>query len=147
MRPEHRVTFQRDDNGRWLVRCPQLQGAHSHGRTLASARTNIREAICLVLDIDDEMSFDLIEEVLLPDSKLQNVVDQARDLRQAATDSEHAAQAATLRAVTTAGKSRTQLSTRDLADLLGLSHQRVQQLIAAAKNGARSPRSTTKQPG
>ena len=139
-RPAFRVTFQRDDNGRWLVRCPQLQGAHSHGRALASARANLREAIALVLDLDDDMSFDLVEEVRLPDTQLQNVVERARVLRQQAAEGEEAAQTATLAAVAAARKSGAILSIRDLADLLGLSHQRVQQLSAGASNGARTSR-------
>ena len=64
----HQITLERDDNGWWLVRCPALQGTHSHGRTLSSARANIREAIALVLDLDDVTSVELVEDIRSPNN-------------------------------------------------------------------------------
>lgn len=128
-RNTYQVIFERDDNDRWFVRCLDVQGAHSHGRTLAAARANVREAIALALDLPDESSFDLLEEVRLPDPGLQQLVDRARTLRENASSAEEQARIATMEAITQSG-SDASLSLRDLADLLGLSHQRVQQLLA-----------------
>lgn len=61
MRPTLRVTLERDDNGWWLARCPDLSGAHSHGRTLTAVRDNIREAIALVLD--DAADVEFVEDI------------------------------------------------------------------------------------
>ena len=130
------VVFEKDDNNRWFVRCPDLPGAHSHGRTLASARANIREAIALVLDLDDDSDFDLSEVVRLPDPNLQRLVDRARELRDSAAEAEEESRLATIEAVVESTGSSASLSLRDLADLLGLSHQRVQQLMSGASQRA-----------
>ncbi len=132
-RPIYNVTFERDGNDRWFVRCPEVRGAHSHGRTLASARSNIREAIALVLDITDETEFDLVETVHLLDSGLQVALKTARDLRQRAVDLEAEASSATIEALAASANSEDSLGMRDLADLLGLSHQRVQQLASTGR--------------
>jgi predicted RNase H-like HicB family nuclease len=126
-----RVVFERDDNDRWFVHCPDLPGAHSHGRTLASDRSNIREAIGLVVDVTDRSSIELTEEIQLDDPTLQESVEQARQLRHRADVLEQRARAATVEAIERSAESDVALSMRDLADLLGLSHQRVQQISAA----------------
>jgi predicted RNase H-like HicB family nuclease len=128
--PTYRVVFERDDNNRWFVRCPDIAGAHSHGRTLASARTNIREAIALILDITDDTSISLAEEIRLPHPDLQQAVRRARCLRERAHEIEEEARNATFDAITVSLDTDSSLGVRDLADLLGISHQRVQQLAA-----------------
>jgi predicted RNase H-like HicB family nuclease len=132
----YRVIYERDDNHRWFVRCPDVHGAHSHGRTLAAARANIREAIALVLELDDESGFNLAEEVRLSDPHLQQLLDRARKLRDTASQAEEEARRATVEAVAESTGSNTSLSVRDLADLLGLSHQRVQQLMTGVNQKA-----------
>ncbi|MEA2010224.1 MAG: type II toxin-antitoxin system HicB family antitoxin [Actinomycetota bacterium] len=125
------AVFERDDNDRWFVHCPDVSGAHSHGRTLASARSNIREAIALVLDVGESGGFDLVEEIHLNDHALETATTRARDIRDQASDLEGQARVATLDAIERAAASDVALSMRDLADLLGISHQRVQQLSAS----------------
>jgi predicted RNase H-like HicB family nuclease len=44
------VQFTQEDDGRFSVTCPVLQGCRSQGDTLEEARANIREAIALVLE-------------------------------------------------------------------------------------------------
>lgn len=131
----YRVVFERDDNNRWFVPCPDVSGAHSHGRTLASARTNIREAIALVLDLAEDMPFDLVEEIHLPDVGFQEAVDRARSLRDHANVMDQQARDATSDAISRSFESEASLGFRDLADLLGISHQRVQQLAAGHRDG------------
>ena len=143
-RTVHHVVFERDDNDRWFVHCPDLPGAHSHGRTLASARSNIREAIGLVLDTEDGSNITLVEDIRLGDAVLQGSVEQARQLRHRAIGLAQQARTATLEAIERSTVSDTALSMRDLADLLGLSHQRVQQLVAVGHtlptgDGSESP--------
>ena len=129
-RATYTVVYQRDDNHRWFVRCPEVPGAHSHGRTLASARSNIREAIALVLDLPDVTGFDLTEVVRVTDPGLQSALDHARDLRQRARELDEQSQAATLKAVAASANSQDSIGMRDIAELLGISHQRVQQLAS-----------------
>lgn len=129
-RTAYRVFFERDDNNRWFVRCPDVPGAHSHGRTLASARANIQEALALVLESTDDTLFDLTEEIRLPDADLQESVDRARSLRERAIAMNQEARDASFEAVNRSLGTESVLGLRDLADLLGISHQRVQQLAA-----------------
>ena len=133
IRSVYRVVFTRDDNGRWFVRCPDVPGAHSHGRTLASARANIREAIVLALDVTDDAGFDLVEEIRLPDVGFQDAVDRARWLRERANELDEEARSATSDAIRASLDSDDSLGVRDLAELLGISHQRVQQLAASSR--------------
>ena len=98
-RAAYEVTYERDSNDRWFVHCPSVPGAHSHGRTLASARSNIREAIALVLDIRDESAFDLFDTICLSDAELQAALDTARNMRRRAVDLDEKASNATLEAV------------------------------------------------
>lgn len=95
-RTVHHVVFERDDNDRWFVHCPDLPGAHSHGRTLASARSNIREAIALVLDVAEGSSFDLVEDIQLNDPTLQDATTRARGIRDQASDLDARARIATV---------------------------------------------------
>jgi len=134
-RPIYNVTFERDGDDRWFVRCPEVRGAHSHGRTLASARSNIREAIALVLELPDDTDFDLIEVIRVSDPALQSALDRARNLRQRARELDEQSQTATLEAVAASDSSEDSIGMRDIADLLGISHQRVQQLAAVNDNG------------
>jgi predicted RNase H-like HicB family nuclease len=125
-----RVVYERDDNRRWFVRCPDVQGAHSHGRTLPSSRENIREAIAIVLDLEDDTSFDLSEEIRLRDSDLQRAISEATTRRADTRRLKQLAAQATREAISESMGSEDALSNRDLAELLGLSHQRVQQLAS-----------------
>lgn len=129
-----RVDFERDDNGLWFVNCPDLQGAHSHGRSLASSRKNIRQAIAIVLNIDDPAEFDLSEFVHLSNDGLQQAISEATERRRAARASALASTDATRAAIQKALESQSSLSNRDLADLLDLSHQRVQQLASELRS-------------
>jgi predicted RNase H-like HicB family nuclease len=60
------VLYSRDDNDMWLAevyRNPDLGerlGVATHGRTLKSAEANVREALALWFDVDDEQSFTLL---------------------------------------------------------------------------------------
>ena len=128
MTPTYRVTYAHDSNGLWFVRCPDVPGVHSHGRTLASARSNIREAIALVLDLPNGAFLALNEEFELDDLEVKEALDNARQLRKQAVDLDERSRTATLTAVATVKNSDESLSMRDLADLVGLSHQRIQQI-------------------
>ncbi len=130
----HKVIYRRDDNGLWFAKAPEIRGAHSHGRTLATARRNIREAIALVLDSDDDRSFGLEEEFHLDERKVQAAIKKARALRNRAAEIDSAAQIATEDALLAALNANAGLSLRDLGELLGLSFQRVQQLATKLKH-------------
>jgi predicted RNase H-like HicB family nuclease len=121
------VEIRRDESGAWIARVPEVPGCHTYGRSLRQTKRRIREA--LALWVDDADVAELLFEVRLP-SAIRQTVSASRRAREAAQDAQRqAAEASALAAhdlVSDEG-----LSVRDAADLLELSHQRVQQLVSA----------------
>ncbi len=119
------AVYERDpESDTWLVRIKGIDGCHTYGRTLRQAEARILEALALWLDrepdglvITPEWPQDLV--------KIASEVSQARD---SAVASARKAGATTTKAAKKLD--RMGLSRRDAAEVLGISHQRVQQLLA-----------------
>ena len=121
------VTYERGENGWWVATVPSVPGCHTQGRTIAEARRRIREALSLWVDDADEAR--LIDDVRLP-PQAQQALTAYRLARQHADEERVKAQESTASAVRLfAGELH--LSVRDMGELLGLSHQRVQQLLTS----------------
>lgn len=123
------VTYRRDGS-EWMVWMTDDERAHTCGRTLAEARKNILEVIELWLsveedrELDDSRQYELVETFDLDQADEIAVVREDR-AAQAAVAERLATQTPSLaRRLTAQGISR-----RDIADMLGISHQRVQQLV------------------
>ena len=114
-----------DDNA-WNVCIKGLAGCQTYGRSIRQAQSRIREALALWLDTD---SAQLRVRDQFPPA-LASVADDVVRARSAAERAGAKAQQQTVEAV----KSLTDLglSRRDAAELLGLSHQRVHQLLEAS---------------
>jgi predicted RNase H-like HicB family nuclease len=123
--------FERDENGYWSVSA-ELGGkrtAVSDGQTLPKARRRIRQAISLLLDIS-EASFDVVEDIVLPPSVRRAVrtyeavqhaaEDKARELQRARREA--------AKALESHGLSR-----RDAGEILGVTGQRVHQLLTGTR--------------
>jgi len=121
------AVFERDDEGYWLVELAEEPRVHTYGRTLAKARVHIRDATALWFEVDPAAVV-LVEDVRLP-HPVRASVDRARGERARAQELQQAAAGAT-REAARALVGEGHLSVRDAADVLGLSHQRVQQLLA-----------------
>jgi predicted RNase H-like HicB family nuclease len=121
----YRVVFDRDESGAWIVSVPSIRGCHTYGRSLTEARRRVREALALWMD--DAETAELHEEIRLPARALR-AVERSRRARRDADDERDKATAATVEAARTL-VDELELGLRDAADLLGLSHQRVQQLV------------------
>jgi predicted RNase H-like HicB family nuclease len=124
-RGKYNVIFERDESGAWLARVPSVRGAHTYGRTLDQARRRIREA--LELWVDDARTAELTEEIRLP-TDVRKAIRRSREARSKADRERERAQEET-RATAHELVDDLDLGLRDAAELLGLSHQRVQQLV------------------
>ena len=114
------------DDHAWNVRIKGVTGCQTYGRSLRQAQSRIREALALWLDVAPS---DLSIRDQFPTS-LASVADDVTRARTAAERAGIKAQQQTIeavRALTDLGLSR-----RDAAELLGLSHQRVHQLLEAS---------------
>lgn len=120
------AVYDRDpEDDAWLVRIKGIQGCHTYGRTLRQAEARIREALAVWLDREPE-SLTITPEYPKELSVLAHEVSRARTSAEAAGTKAQQATIEAVRRLTKMGLSR-----RDAADLLGISHQRVQQLLAS----------------
>jgi len=125
-----RVKFTQEGSD-WLVEDFDEPRIHSFGRTVAKARANIVDAAALWYDIDHE-AVEVVPIFAFGDD-LPRILDQLSEARVEYSEVEDQVRALTDTAV--AELLRRRVSMRDAAEILGLSHQRIQQI--AAKSGSR----------
>lgn len=119
-----KAIFERDETGAWIARVPSVRGCHTYGRTLEQARVRLREALGLWVTRPDKAVIE--EEIRLP-ADLRAAVRRSRQTRaRADREREHAQEETRAAAQALVGEG---VSLRDAGELLGLSHQRVQQLV------------------
>lgn len=119
------VTYSRDssDDDAWLVEVEGMPDVHTFGRTLDEAAVNAREAIAVTVDASGS-AVELEERFAVGGvdvEELATMRDRAQELHEVYLARQRAA---ALR-LAEAGVSR-----RDSARMLGVSHQRVQQLVS-----------------
>jgi predicted RNase H-like HicB family nuclease len=120
------AVYERDpESDAWLVHIKTIPGCHTYGRTLRQAEARIREALAAWLDRDPN-GLEIASEW---PAELENVATSVSQARREAAASAQAAGAATAKAAKQLD--RMGLSRRDTAAVLGISHQRVQQLLAS----------------
>jgi predicted RNase H-like HicB family nuclease len=114
----YRVVYEIDESGHWIATVPAVRGCHTYGRSLSEARSRIREALALF--VAHAPTAKLVDDVRLP-APMKRLLLQYRNARaHAERDLKKAEDAVRGLAI--------RLSRRDAADLLKISHQRVQQL-------------------
>ena len=110
----------------WAISVPELRGVHTQVRRLEKAEAMARDAISLFLDVRAD-SFDIQIEPVLP-RDLQKKVGRARKVR-------GEAEALQRESLTVSSEVASELvqtahfTVRDAGRVLGLSHQRIAQLL------------------
>lgn len=133
MRRRFSVTFEPDEGG-WHVSIPSVRGCGTWGRSLDAARRYIREALATCVDVlgpDAERiarEADLVERFKLSPAVRETLASYRRS-QKTAVRVESALQAAARRAAATLTQGASPISLRDAGALLGLSHERVHQLV------------------
>ena len=118
------VRYEQDEDGWWVATVPRLRGCHTQGRTLDEARRRIREALALY--INDADCVELRDEIELP-KDIQKTLEKVTEYRDNVAKLQKPSARALEKAINKLSE-RLNLSTRDQADLLGLSHQRIHQI-------------------
>jgi len=135
----YEVIFTPDAGGAWNATIPAVPGCHTWGRSLAAARRYIREALEVSREDGDRERLardaELVERIKLPGEagKALARYQRSSERREKAERVAQADVEAAVRLLTVA----TRLSLRDAGELLGLSHERVNQI---AKNTVPSVR-------
>jgi predicted RNase H-like HicB family nuclease len=121
----YHVDIERDESGAWIATVVAVPGAHTYGRSLRQVRRRTREALSLWVDDADDAELEF--EVHLP-RDARTALRRATTARRATLEAQRASASAT--SETAAFLVRNcGLSLRDAAELLDLSHQRLQQLL------------------
>ncbi len=118
----------RENDGRWSVELEEEPRVHTWGKTVDQALARLREAAALWLQMDeDQLAF--VPRIALP-AATSRAVEQARQAREQARDADRRAVEQAKKAA--AALSRRGISMRDAARILGISHQRVHQLLTSS---------------
>lgn len=119
------VRYERDETGWWVATIKEVKGCHTQGRTIEQARKRIREALSLVVDDSDDALF--IDDIALP-ANARTLLKRVLATRKRAEKEAAKLQNSTAEAVQVLTM-EVGVSVRDAGELLGLSHQRVHQLL------------------
>ena len=118
--------LEREKDGRWTVELVEEPRVHTWAKTVDQALARVREAAALWFDASED-EIELVPDPVLPKTT-GRTVEQARQARQEARNADRLAVMQTKKAA--AALTARGISMRDVAAILGISHQRVHQLLA-----------------
>ena len=118
--------LEREKDGRWTVELEEEPRVHTWGKTVDQALARMREAAALWFQTEEDQ-IELVPRPVLPKAT-DKTVEQARQAREQARSADRLAIEQTRKAA--AALASRGISMRDAAAILGISHQRVHQLLA-----------------
>jgi predicted RNase H-like HicB family nuclease len=121
----YKVRLERDESGNWIATVPAIPGCHSYGRNLDEARRRIRQAMALF--VRDASRATLEDDIRLT-PQMARLRRDALAARQRADRQSARAAAATREAARVLTRDL-RIGVRDAGRLLGVSHQRIHQLL------------------
>jgi predicted RNase H-like HicB family nuclease len=124
------INYKRIENGWWLATVEGVAGCLTQGRTINQTRERIREALSLF--VDDADTANLIDNIQLS-AKIQRALNQFKTVRKRANEEVSNLQNAA-NTVASLLIENMNMSMRDAGELLGLSHQRIHQILK--RNGS-----------
>ena len=132
----YHASFELDQSGMWIVEIEELPEVHSYGRTLGKAKEHVCDALALWLGIPVTEARERIQfgSPDLPASAGESV-DRAIAEREIA-DSASRVAAELMAAAAVSLLDDAHLSMRDAAEILGLSHQRIQQISSSRRSSS-----------
>jgi predicted RNase H-like HicB family nuclease len=117
------------DGSMWYVHIRELESCHSQGRTIAQARSRIREALSL-FDVN-AANAEIVDDIRLPRTLLAQLKKHREERERVEELTNHVREAhATLARVLT---KEVGVSLSDAGELLGVSKQRVEQVLRQGK--------------
>ncbi|MEZ5170643.1 MAG: type II toxin-antitoxin system HicB family antitoxin [Acidimicrobiia bacterium] len=123
----YRVDVVRSGNW-WTIEIPDLPGAFSQARRLDQVEDMAREVIALMTDVD-ESDIDSLDVHVEPPADVGELLSALEDSVAAARDAR--ATEAEIRRTVALKLREAGLPTRDVGSLIGVSHQRVSQILAS----------------
>lgn len=118
--------LEREKDGRWTAELAEEPRVHTWAKTVDQALARVREAAALWFDANED-EIEVIPQAVLPQTT-GRTVERARQARQEARNADRLAVEQTRKAAT--ALTARGISMRDAAAILGISHQRVHQLLA-----------------
>lgn len=122
----YKVTYERDEAGWWVATVHGVPGVHTQGRTIGDARHRIREALALEIGDHAAETAALKDNVKLP-SEVRRILKES--IKQKFRAEAQKAKAQKIQVQALRKLQQLHLSRRDVGELMGVSHQRIQQLM------------------
>jgi predicted RNase H-like HicB family nuclease len=122
------VHYKRDETGWWVASVSGVNGCHTQGRSIQQARKRIREALGLF--ISNASDAELVDHIHLP-VQASKLVKQTIDNRKTADIATSKLMKAQIKAAVMLTR-QLGVSVRDAGEVLGISHQRIAQILPPA---------------
>jgi predicted RNase H-like HicB family nuclease len=122
---KYTIDLERDESGWWVATARDIPGCQTQGRSIRQSLSRAREALAVC--VGEDIAADALEPCIHLETEARRVVSRYESACRRLERDQIAARTATAEAVETLVDGLS-LSVRDAGDVLGLSHQRVNQL-------------------